>query len=173
MIKDFIGMLYILTSDEQKRYYEQVLKDLQSVEVKSMHDILLDEEIEDILECVQPEIKQCYKNATLLAMYYDCFDYCEGFVNVNGMAINHAWNKFTNPETGEVSYIDMTFEKTLDEDVTKYEYAVIGTYNRNELWEVMKQSNVYGSIYEILLFLRWDKEKNAKKNKKITQKTKK
>lgn len=124
----------------QKKWFEDMLRVAKPITISRMKDVLTPEQIEVIQEVIKPEKKQCYKNAHLLTCLYPEWKYCEGKVCAP-FGIDHAFNKVGD------KYIDITFELALNDDPTKYDYAVIGEYDLDTIDEVTSQTGVYGEIY--------------------------
>ena len=133
---------------KQKAWFKRRLKDARPVSVLPMKDVLCDKDL-DSCEYLEFKKRQCYRNATILVQWlnscleYPSVKYVEGLV-LNpelGFSIEHAWVK-----VGDV-YIDPTFEKCLEKDVTKCEYVVLGEWEESEFWPILEKNKVYGDIY--------------------------
>lgn len=124
----------------QKKWFEDMLKVAKPITMSRMKDVLTLEQIRQVKEFIKPEKKECYKNAHLLTLLLPGVEYCEGKVCAP-FGIDHAFNKVGD------KYIDITFELALNDDPTKYDYAVIGEYGLDIIDEVTSQTGYYGEIY--------------------------
>lgn len=76
-----IEMLCNVTSGEQKKYYQRQLDCAQPIECVSIREVLTDDEIDLIKDIINPQPKECYKNAARLAMLFpDRVEYVEGIM---------------------------------------------------------------------------------------------
>ena len=148
-------------SGVQQELYKQKIKDADSVDIVPLSEVFSEEEIEDIERIVRPQPKCCYENAWKLCdrLAYGKHDikYCEGYLNMRGLPIDHAFNKVDG------KYVDITIELALNKDISKEEdtYVIIGEYDDNQVREILLQNGFYGDIYNTL-FLNKYKE-NIKK----------
>lgn len=130
---------------KQKSYYERMLADATPVRITPLSEVFDEETIRMIKEVINPQTKQCYKNATMLCeMFKGIVSYVEGRYTVMGtFSTEHAWNKI------EDKYIDITAELALGRTNTnEEEYVALGEYDDNEVLSYCIQSKVYGGIYE-------------------------
>lgn len=148
-------------SGVQQELYKQKIKDADSVDIVPLSEVFSKEEIEDIERIVRPQPKCCYENAWKLCdrLSYGKHDikYCEGYLNMRGLPIDHAFNKVDG------KYVDITIELALNKDISKEEdtYVIIGEYDDNQVREILLQNGFYGDIYNTI-FLNKYKE-NVKK----------
>lgn len=144
-IKTEIKTLIQITSGKQKAFYEHVLQTLKPVNLVSVYDVFTPEEIELIQYQVEPEIKQCYRNSFLTTLLFpDKVRYVEGKVNtpeLPGLIIDHAFNRVGD------SYIDITFELVLKEDITQCQYASIAEYDMPTLEDITSDMDYFGGVY--------------------------
>lgn len=142
---DYIRVLANVTSGQQKEFYEAELANAKIVRCVPLCDVFISEEIKRIKNCVNPQKKECYKNAHLLCV---CFpekaQYVEGQTSCHGIGIDHAFNKIGD------KYVDITMELCLGEDVTAKEYLSIGEYNLDVINEVVLETKYYGDIFRNL-----------------------
>ena len=134
-----------VSSGMQKEYYESVVKDAKDVKISSIYDVFTEEEIERIKSRVHPKKKQCYANSYHLCtaglLGYNIL-YCEGFTEVCGIPIEHAFNKVND------LYVDITLELAVGDDVKKNDYVLIGEYQPDKALELMAERGVYGGCYQ-------------------------
>jgi len=161
--KGIIDMLEFFaknTSGVQQAMYQQKLKDADSVDVVPLSEVFSEKEINEIKRRVHPQMKACYENAWKLCDRFQ-FDgkhdikYCEGYLNMKGLPIEHAFNKVDD------KYVDITVELALNRDIEDT-YVVIGEYDTYKVREILLQNEYYGNIYETI-FLNKYKEKIDKK----------
>lgn len=140
-----------ITTGKQKEYYTDLLQNAKPVKVVSVKDVFTPEGIRLIKERISPKKKQCYRNASLLTCLFPDVMYVEGKVMPENMfPIDHAFNKVGD------SYIDITVELVLGEDVTKPDYVVLGEYDNNQVVEVADKTELWGGCYNYF----WKKNKN-------------
>lgn len=119
-----IRQIASITSGRQKEFFTFKLEHAKEVAVVSIRDVFTVEEIERIKREVRPKIKQCFKNATLMAQYFPDVVYVEGELGIAGViGTEHAFNR-----KGD-KYFDVTIEMCLgnvvDVDITKESYVSI------------------------------------------------
>lgn len=109
-----------ITSGRQKEFFTFKLEHAKEVAPVSIRDVFTAEEVERIKREVKPKIKQCFRNATLMAQYFPDIVYVEGELGIAGViGIEHAFNRKGN------KYFDVTMEMCLGKDVTKESYVSI------------------------------------------------
>lgn len=131
---------------QQEKWFQDYLNSMHEVEVVSIKEVLSEDELQMLSECVEFKKKECYRNAHLLTMMFpeEC-QYVEGKVMLDvGLSIDHAWNKIRG------KYVDVTFELVLGDDVTKTQYAAVGEYDWLTIHDVTTETGVYGEIYREL-----------------------
>lgn len=137
-----------LCSGKQSAYYKEKISCARECSCVSFKDVFTKDEVSDILSYCRLEKRQCYMNATRLAMLFpDRVKYVEGEVAIlNGaLSIEHAWNLVDG-----VFYVDLTFEHVLGEDVTKLSYVSIGAYDVDTIRNVAVETGVYGGVFNHL-----------------------
>jgi hypothetical protein len=130
---------------KQKTYYEQMIADATPVRIAPLSEVFDEETIRMIKEAINPQPKECYRNATMLCeMFKGIVNYVEGRYTVCGLfSTEHAWNKI------EDKYIDITAELALGRaNPNEEEYVALGEYDDNEVLSYCIQNKVYGGIYE-------------------------
>lgn len=146
-----------LAKGAQRDYYLSMLRDAKDVDVVSINDAFCTEDVVYIHKHLKPRIKECYRNAFLLAqMFPDYVEYVEGRVSLaclGGLSIEHAWNKVGD------KYVDVTMELVLNEREA-HEYAVLGEYTYAETVNVMISTGVYGGVYEYFLKKQLNEQNN-------------
>lgn len=125
-------------------YYQQMQAEAQEISVTSARKVLHPAILQQILE-IGIEPKHCYKNATHVAVI-DGFDYCEG-IAFNKIPFDHAFNSYTDAD-GKKYYFDFTLEFALEEDVEDTEYALLGEYTLDDIYDVLVKREVYGEIWK-------------------------
>lgn len=130
---------------KQKTYYEQMLADATPVRIAPLSEVFDEETIRMIKEAINPQPKECYRNATMLCeMFKGIVSYVEGRYTVMcTFSTEHAWNKI------EDKYIDITAELALGRtNPNEEEYIALGEYDESEILPYLFESKVYGGIYE-------------------------
>ena len=134
-----------VTDGFQKEYYQCMIDDAKEVQIKSVYDVFTEEEIERIKSRVKPKAKECYANSYHLCtaglLGYNIL-YCEGYTEVYGIPIEHAFNKVND------SYVDITLELVIGDDVKSKNYILLGEYQPNKALELMAKNGVYGGCYQ-------------------------
>jgi len=127
--------------ESQLFFYKRSLEDARDVKVVPLGEVLSKQQIEQIKTIINPQPKECYKNATLLSQYLNC-TYVEGKNLVCGVfGTEHAFNRIGD------KYVDITLELALGKDVTKEEYIVQGEWLAEECLDISVSRGVYGSLY--------------------------
>jgi hypothetical protein len=140
-LRTFAGFM----EGRQKEFYNQMLKDARSVEVVRLSKVFSPDEIKAIKTFVKPQVKECYRNATLFAHIFPEVKYVEGKMTCCGtFGIEHAWNK-----VGE-KYADITMELALGRDPSQEEYMALGEYEQNTVVDIVSKEGFYTSIYPII-----------------------
>ena len=156
LIED-IEAIATLTSGKQKKYFEDMLKAAQPVEISSIHEVFSTTEIKKIKDLVRPKMKKCYRNAHLLTcLFPDRVKYVDGrvFAKDVGIPIDHAFNRVGD------KYVDITFEMVVEKDVSKCDYIKFGEYDIEQVDETAEKTGYYGECYKFM----WLKENNYRKN---------
>lgn len=144
----------------QKELFSQKAKDADSIDIVLLEEVFTKEEIKEIKKRVIPKPKMCYENAWKLCDRFEYegkhkIEYCEGYINMKGFPIEHAFNKVDG------KYVDITIELALGKDPNEDTYVVIGEYDTDKVREVLLENGFYGNIYDSI-FLKKYKE-NIKK----------
>ena len=137
----------ILSNHKQIEYYDQIIRDAHVVKITPIAEIFTPTQIKAIKTIVNPQIKECYKNAHLLSHLYSDSDnpilYIEGKMTVCGsFSTDHAWNKVGD------KYIDITMELALERDPREEEYVAMGEYSAQQINSIVLESGYYGNIYQ-------------------------
>lgn len=137
-----LRQLAAITSGRQRAYYEFLLSRAVSVQISSLREVFNDNEIQRIKSAVNPQAKECYKNATLVCgLFPDRVMYVEGRFTVCGaFSTEHAWNRLGD------KYFDVTMELALERNPEDEEYIALGDYTNEELLEYLLDAKVYGNI---------------------------
>ena len=138
-------------SGVQQELYQQKVKDAESVDIVPLSEVFTPEEIADIKKRVHPQPKMCYENAWKLCDRFEYegnhkIEYCEGYLNMRGFPIDHAFNKVDD------KYVDITIELALGRNVAEEgdTYITLGTYNTDEVRKILLQNGFYGDIYNTI-----------------------
>lgn len=137
----------ILSNPKQIEYYDQIIRDAHVVKITPIAEIFTPTQIKAIKTIVNPQIKECYKNAHLLSHLYSDSDnpilYVEGKMTVCGtFSTEHAWNKIGD------KYIDITAELVLGRDPNEEEYVAFGEYSAQQINSIVLDRGYYGDIYQ-------------------------
>lgn len=159
-IVDMLNMFGKYASGYQKYLFDKKAKDADSVEICSLNEVFTPQEIEEIKRRVNPQPKMCYENAWKLMdrFYYEKnhdIKYCEGYLNVKGLPIEHAFNKVDG------KYVDCTIELALGRDVKEDTYVVVGEFDEDEVRNILIENGFYGNIYDSIELKKF-KELNKK-----------
>ena len=134
---------YIMLCEKLQRgskkhaYWQKVVRNQKDVPIRSVWQALPLPMMSKLLGNIRPKKKECYKNALLVAQYLHC-DYVEGYVNIGGLPIEHAFNKMNG------SYFDVTLELALGDKVDKYEYTSIMELDRERVLDIASELELYG-----------------------------
>ena len=149
----YVSEIARISSGAGKDYYSQMLNDIKPIECRPLREVFTDDEIERIRRAVHPKTKACYENAfhfsSRLGELGREILYCEGFVTVFGLPIEHAFNKVDGV------YVDITLELALGDDITGRDYAVLGEWTDSKALAVMAREGYYGEVYRQEFFERY------------------
>lgn len=160
--KNIVAMLDFFakqTSGVQAAYYKQMTKDADSIDIVPLSEVFTEEEIKHIKKVVNPKMKMCYENAykfadRLYGMGKD-IKYVEGYINMSGLPIEHAFNSVNG------KYVDCTIELALNKDPRKDSYVKIGEYDLDDVREVLLQNEYYGDIYKTIFLNKYKENINV------------
>jgi len=149
--KSVIQMLNMFaksSSGVQQALFKQKIEDADSVDIVSIKDVFTDEEIKEIKKRINPQAKCCYENAWKLCDRFSYegnhdIKYCEGYLNFQGLPIEHAFNKVDG------KYIDITVELALKKELEDT-YVTVGEYTTDEVRNILLQNGFYGEIYNTI-----------------------
>lgn len=115
-LRQINGML----SGKQKEYHDIVMKHAKAVRCVPIAEVLTPEQIERIKTIVNPQVKECFKNAQNVVRYIPGTVYVEGQFGIGGViGVEHGFNRIGD------KYFDVTAELALGKDVTKEDYISI------------------------------------------------
>lgn len=143
-------------NDKRYKFYDCILQISDVVKISSVDEIpdkSLVKKLKDIA-FERFEQKQCYKNSFELLTYShdENITYCEGYVfdeSINvPFPISHAFNCYTNPITKQKIYFDLTFEITLNNDLSECEYILSKTFDYKSSYENVMKYEQYGPWFE-------------------------
>lgn len=140
-------------NEKQKAFFEWQYKVAKQVIPVSTQSIKTKyQEIDRFLANNNAVMKQSFSNAAKLAMGVRDVEYVEGFINNNGIPIEHAWNKIN----GE--HFDITNDITKGESL-KTDYVEIICLNSQEVTNNILDTERYGCFIK----LQFEKEHNIAK----------
>lgn len=140
-----IKMMHKVTSGEQKKYYQHQLDCAKSIECVSIRDVFSEKDIDLIKSAINPQPKECYKNATMLAMLFpDRVEYIEGYYGVAGLfGTEHAWNRVGD------KYIDITSELALEKNTADEHYVQLMTMDADEVTKMVLEEECYTWLFGV------------------------
>lgn len=144
-IIEYIKMMHKSTSGEHKKYYQRQLDCAKPIECVSIREVLSEKDIDLIKSIINPQPKECYKNATRLAMLFpDRVEYVEGYYGVMGvLGMEHAWNRVGD------KYIDITAELVLEKDVREEQYVQLMTLPADEVTDMVLEEDCYTWLFGV------------------------
>lgn len=148
-ILDMLSLFANNSSGVQRDLFRQKIKDANSVDVVTINEVFSKDEIKEIKRYIRPKPKCCYENAWKLCDRFSFntnkhdIKYCEGYINFNGLPIEHAFNLVDG------KYIDITTELALNNKIENT-YVVIGEYTTDEVRRILLQNEYYGDIYNTI-----------------------
>ena len=147
-IIDMLNFLSKNTSGYQQALFTKKAKDADSVDVVPLSEVFDEDEIKEIIRRIHPQPKCCYENAWKLCDRFEFegkhdIKYCEGYLNMKGLPIEHAFNKVDG------KYVDITIELALNKPIEDT-YVVIGEFDTDKVREILLQNGFYGNIYDTI-----------------------
>lgn len=143
----------------QGALHAQKIKDADSVDIVPLSEVFTEDEIEQIKKYVNPKPKMCYENAYKLAdrLYGLGKDikYVEGYINLHGLPIDHAFNSVDG------KYVDCTIELALGKDPREDSYVKVGEFDIDEVREILLQNEYYGEIYNTIFLNKYKENVKA------------
>ena len=136
-LQQHLKTLTDMTSGKQKDYYEWQHKNSKSVEISAIDSF--PKYTKELLHNQESQIKQCYRNAALVAISVPEAKYVEGYVSLHGIPIEHAWNKIGD------KYVDITAEKALGGKADFKEYLSVLDLDGEKTMQLMHKTGEYGS----------------------------
>ena len=117
---------------------------IKPVKCVSAKDVLDKDALRRIKNIVKPKEKCCYEDAFHTADCIPDVKYCEGYMIVYGLPIEHAFNR-----VGDY-YIDVTREFGGHDDVTQNEYVLLKEWNATDALRIMAHGDVqcYGGVFD-------------------------
>jgi hypothetical protein len=101
----------------------------------------------------------CYENAYKLAdRLYDLdkdIKYVEGYINMKGFPIEHAFNCVDG------KYVDCTVELALGKNPQEDTYVKVGEFDLDEVREILLQNEYYGEIYNTIFLNKYTENVKA------------
>lgn len=155
---NYIKNLCRVSEGETRQMWNEYKRRSKVVKLTPIREVLTDEEINFILEYIRPRQNECYRNAHEATRILGV-KYVEGFVEVGGLPIDHAFNR-----RGD-KYFDITFELVLKEEAK--EYVSSWDINGLECNRIALATGIYGSYGRFLFdeILQRRKERRKQKDK--------
>lgn len=117
---DTLRQINNMLSGCQKEYHDIIMRRAKVVHCVPIAEVLTPEQIKRIKEVVNPQVKECFKNAQNVAKYISEAIYVEGQFGVGKViGVEHGFNRIGD------KYFDVTAELALGKDVTKEDYLSI------------------------------------------------
>jgi len=140
-------------SEKQKGYYQWLYENSEQINIVNPEsDPELNKLIQRFLERYSPEKKGCFSTAMNAATTISDVEYVEGYVDFQGIPIEHGWNKYKGKYFDITSYlffhsgigehykiIDISREKLVKDYMLKYERT--GPYLFDYYKDEIKNSN--------------------------------
>lgn len=144
-IMEHIKMLCNVTSGEQKKYYQRQLDCAKPIECVSIREVFSEKDINFIKSIINPQPKECYKNAARLAMLFpDRIEYVEGYYGIMGvLGTEHAWNRIGD------KYIDITAELVLEKNIADEHYVQLMTMGADEVTNMLLEEDCYTWLFGV------------------------
>ena len=157
---NYIKNLCRVSEGETRQMWNEYKRRSKVVKLTPIREVLTDEEINFILEYIRPIKHECYRNAHEATRILGV-KYVEGFVEVGGLPIDHAFNK-----RGD-KYFDITTELVLKEQCKEY----VSTWELEglECTRISFITGVYGSygrfLFDVILQRRKERRKQKDKER--------
>lgn len=119
-IAAYLELAKNISSGKQQKFFQYQLDNLQPVR---MDPIPLEYQ-KYIKKYCYP--KNCWNNSAKLTQKFPETQYCEGWILVQGIPIEHAWNRING----------RYFDPTIKDEV--FEYYLVGILNQQELKPILK-----------------------------------
>lgn len=117
---DTLKSINEMLSGKQKQYHDKVLRHAKVVHCVPIAEVLTPKQIELVRDILEPQPKECFKNAQNVSRYIPGAVYVEGQLGVGSVVgVEHAFNRIGD------KYFDITIEVGLNKDVTKEDYISI------------------------------------------------
>ncbi len=150
-----------MSSGVQQALFQEKSKNADSVEhIESMEEILSKEEMGHIKKYIRPKPKMCYENAFKVAEYLEetghDAKYVEGFINMKGLPIEHAFVQVDG------KFIDPTIELGLGNDPNNDSYVYYAIIDINDCRKILVDNGFWGQIFDTMFLNKY------KENVKIT-----
>ena len=155
---NYIKNLCRVSEGETRQMWNEYKRRSKVVQLTPIREVLTEAEINFILEYIKPRQHECYRNAHEATRILGV-KYVEGFVEVGGLPIDHAFNK-----RGD-KYFDITTELVLKEPCKEY----VSTWELDglECARISLITGVYGSYGRFLFdeILKRRKERRKQKDR--------
>jgi len=140
-IKDYLHQLSSMNLNQQQsdffkwKYNNSI--DVHCKSYKSNNE--LKKIVEEFLKYNKLKQKECYYNAFKIVSFDSRIQYIDGFSDIYGIPIEHAWNCFNG------IYFDLTREVVLDDNVESCNYTQIIKLNSGEVAHFASKTGIAGS----------------------------
>lgn len=119
---------------------------IRPIECVSLNSLFDAETVRDIKRYVRPAEKNCFADAFRTAdlLGQDGVEYCEGYMIVYGIPIEHAFNSYNG------SFFDVTREIGGNDDVTKNQYVFLKSWDAESAMRIMSSDalQTYGNVFD-------------------------
>jgi hypothetical protein len=140
-----VEQLRSISSGRQKEYFTVLSKIIREIKVSKLSSVFTLEQIDEIKRVVNPQQKQCYKNAQTFALLFKQVHYSECRLDVEQiLSVDHAINKVGD------KYVDITLELCLGENPEECRYTLIKDFDDNDVIKVQQATQSYANVYETL-----------------------
>lgn len=129
---------------KQKEFFNWQLHNAKQITITPLDELLM--KYPQLKEYVDQEaevvMKQCFKNASQATMFLPEVKLVEGYIDVHGLSIEHAWNRIGD------DYFDLTQDIALKDYDRSKEYVAIAEYDREDVFEYSDKTGTYGPYIE-------------------------
>lgn len=119
---------------------------IRPVECVSVNSLFDSETVRDIKRYVRPAEKNCFADAFRTAdlLGQEGVEYCEGYMIVYGIPIEHAFNSYNG------SFFDVTREIGGNDDVRKNQYVFLKSWDAESAMRIMASDalQTYGNVFD-------------------------
>lgn len=139
-----------ISSGLQRKYFSVLSSIIKEIRVSKLADVFTKDQIDEIRRKVNPQPKQCYRNAQIFASLFNRVQYSECRLDVeNVLSVDHAINKVGD------KYVDITLELCLKENPEDRVYILIKDFDFDIVRKVQQETQAYSNVYETLYRLNY------------------